>query len=793
MLKGFRKKSTNCRADDARFLLLLCLGREPYSPAELDIYLEQSFFGALKRIVQSPLFAHSVFDPYVLGKRPLQLVFDAGQRSFLQKYFAIHFDIDDRRSDACAVWPGILAAALETPRMQKAFIRAHSLDRLAFLQRLLADEPSNVRSGHEMVSAFAHPAGGVSVRGYAYKETTTAALTLDFYLNGKPAGTTVANRPSRETSEKLGLKRDIGFEHKLDVSNVRGAAEATLLIFERETGVMICPPRQVITDVFVANELLAHTTQELAAFRALNEHSKVPAVEAALVALQERLPTIERFADIPLENYATYKAVYQPAAPDVGAGAVPKIALIVPDGQADMIASQAYIMGQTYRNFGIVEVGDGADLTDYDLAVPLMEQEKLHVRALQNLAHAAVSHPEAQVFRAGYDHFVANNYIDPRFAATFDPLLLEQMPGYARAFAIRCKVLQSMAECGDPQALLSRVFTASGSDAFAALDDVLFSYSENDVGADIQPLLLPSPDTGLKLAIIIPSKDRLDLLKPCFESLEGTIKAGRTTEIIIVDNNSSDPEAIAWLENIDKHRSPDQPAVRILRYDQAFNWADMNNSAVRETDADLLLFLNNDTLAIDEGWDLKVRGLLSRPKVGAVGARLLFADDTLQHGGALLSADGRIRHEGTNLSKTVPGYANRLQVTRQCEAVTGAFLACSRQNYEVVEGFDGKNFPVTYNDIDFCLKMTEQGLAVLFTPLVTFYHLESQSRGYDGASAKKTDRERLERNLLLRKWAKKLPTDRWFPKQLEYTGSDGQILLVRPLYEPSPAQAEKIR
>lgn len=778
MLKNLWKKSSGCSLEDARFLMLLCLGREPYSEAELEQYSELSFFGALKRLLAGPAFAHTLFDPLALGKHPMQTRLSADQITVLQRGLITHFK-ENIPKDICRQWPQVLELALSTPRMQKAFLWAHSHDRLTYLQQ-------HLDAKHPTFTGAAHVGGANFVHGFAFRDDDPEPLTLEFYLNGIPAGTTVADNPNPEVSTRYQRDSGIAFHHTLDLTAAGQPTEATMLVFEKASGVMVCPPKDMLLGVRVANEMLARISGQLDTLGTALTLNDIPSVQDAISDVQRRLPALEQFADIPLSDYAAYRAVYQPDPDSISDKDGPKIGIVTTANLAKLNRwIELNLDTQTYRNFEIIGVDAPSELSKFDLILPVSGKEKLHPKALQCLAVTANAQPDKLVFRAGFDHVTSSgSYSDPMFVAAFDPLVLEQIPTCARAFAVRRRALADIKNLAAPVNTLTQLFREHGADAFTTIEDVLFSYPENAEKEEISSLNLPAPNTKKTLSIIIPSKDHLELLKPCVESLEKTLKAPETTEIIIIDNGSSDADTVAWLETAAHASSPGKPAVRVLAYDKPFNWAEINNYAANESNADILLFLNNDTLATETGWDLKLRSLLELPDVGVVGARLLFAGDTIQHSGIIVNADGTIHHEGANLPKDAPGYANRLQITRRCEAVTGAFLACNRTDFDHVNGFDASQFPVTYNDIDFCLEMSACGKTVLYTPLVTFYHLESRSRGYDEASAGKRARKDAEQTKFIKKWGNRISVDRWFPQRLHYRGGNGQILIRRPASKP---------
>ena len=411
------------------------------------------------------------------------------------------------------------------------------------------------------------------------------------------------------------------------------------------------------------------------------------------------------------------------------------------------------------------------------MIVSLAEHEELHPRALAHIADEAAASPDAQVFRFGHDHFDGTRYHSPFFVAKFDPLILQQMPSYAAGFAICRETAQTYHPAKSVSELWRQVYQASGPSAFAEIPEVLLSRHCQPPSDTLRKLEQPAFDPSQKLSIIIPTKDKLPLLEACVESLQNTIELRNATEIVIVNNNSEEDETLAWLSSVSE-KSKDRVAVRVLADERPFNWAALNNAASRNSEADILLFLNNDTQALDKGWDIELRQLLAQPDIEVVGAKLLFGDGTIQHAGAILHADGRIKHEALGFAEDASGYQNRLQLTRNCDAITGAFMACSKQHFDTVGGFDEKSFAVTYNDIDFCLATRALNRGVVYSPRIRFLHLESQSRGLDSAPENRA-RELEERGRLLNKWAANQLMDAWLPIQLAYEPGQRNLILKR--------------
>jgi GT2 family glycosyltransferase len=229
-----------------------------------------------------------------------------------------------------------------------------------------------------------------------------------------------------------------------------------------------------------------------------------------------------------------------------------------------------------------------------------------------------------------------------------------------------------------------------------------------------------------RAAVIVPTRDRLDLLEPCLASLEATESSNDIKlEILVIDNQSHEPQTLAFFQ-----RAAHRPNIRIIPYDGAFNWALMNNRAALETEADVLIFLNNDTTALTADWCDELCSQALRPEIGAVGARLLYSDGTIQHAGIVTGGvHAFAAHEGVGAPPGDSGYLGRHSLLREVSAVTGACMATRRSVFLDHGGFDAVNLPVESNDVDYCFRLRSAGLKVLYDPYCTFYHYESKSRG----------------------------------------------------------------
>lgn len=268
----------------------------------------------------------------------------------------------------------------------------------------------------------------------------------------------------------------------------------------------------------------------------------------------------------------------------------------------------------------------------------------------------------------------------------------------------------------------------------------------------LPPTPAPAAD-DTRILVIIPTRDQAEMLEKCVDSLRRSARASHAIDILVLDNRSRQPETRALLERL--------AAAGVARWrtlDEPFNWGRFNNLTAHDAQSDILVFCNNDIEAVSEHWDDVVRADLARADVGLVGARLLYPDGTLQHAGVVMGrGEGRPIHEGLHSMPGEAGPLARWRRRRRLAAVTGAFMAVRRDTFAALGGFD-ERLAVGYNDIDFCLRMREAGLTVLYDPAITLIHHESKTRGLnEGGERARWDDSELE--VLHRRWGEVLFQD----------------------------------
>lgn len=241
-----------------------------------------------------------------------------------------------------------------------------------------------------------------------------------------------------------------------------------------------------------------------------------------------------------------------------------------------------------------------------------------------------------------------------------------------------------------------------------------------------------------KVSIIIPNKDEKATLKTCIDSI-----LDKTTyknyEIVVVENNSETEEIFEYYKKLEENER-----IKVIKYQESgFNYSKIINLGVKNSDGEFIVQLNNDTEIETEDWLEDMLGFASREDVGAVGCKLIYPDNTIQHAGIVIGVDRVATHLFRGLSRHLHGYFARESTIQDFSAVTAACMMAKRSIYEEV-GFMDEEMPVAFNDLDFCLKIRQTGRLIVYDPFVNIIHYESKTRGYEDTPEKI---ERFEREI----------------------------------------------
>ncbi len=233
------------------------------------------------------------------------------------------------------------------------------------------------------------------------------------------------------------------------------------------------------------------------------------------------------------------------------------------------------------------------------------------------------------------------------------------------------------------------------------------------------------------VSIIIPNKDHTDDLEKCLSSVYGK-STYKNFEVIVVENNSTEHETFEYY----KQAQSKYNNLKVIKWESGFNYSAINNFAVKQSKGEYVLLLNNDIEVITPDWIEQMLMFAMRRDVGAVGAKLYYDDDTIQHAGVIVGLGGVAGHSHKGFARDNPGYMARAVITQNLSACTAACLMIRKDVYNEVGGLD-EGYAVAFNDIDFCMKIRAAGYLIVFTPFAEFYHYESKSRGDEDTPEKR--------------------------------------------------------
>ena len=433
----------------------------------------------------------------------------------------------------------------------------------------------------------------------------------------------------------------------------------------------------------------------------------------------------------------------------------------------------------------------------------LNQQDVLEPNALYEFARAIVSNPAIDLLYCDEDMIgVGGAFVQPFFKPDFDWDMLRSTNYLGRSVVVSRRLFDQLELCDCPAfdaagiydlllraiektsrichvptVLLHRVEPdASPSEALPTpcpsreeLDALKGHLSRLGLSADVSisernmlRVIYDVPKDSPLVSIVIPSKNNASILRRCVESILDK-STYQNVEVLIVDNGSTEGEVEAFYSSIADER------VSVLRHDVPFNFSEIINVGVRNTHGEYLLLLNNDTEVITENWIETMLGICAREDVGAVGVKLLYPDGTMQHAGVNIT--GGPVHFFSHLPNGARSYHDFAETPRNLSAVTAACMMVRRGVFEEVGGFD-EELAVTFNDVDFCLKLRNAGYLVVYNPYVELYHYESISRGADDDLAGRT-RSLREKAILLTRWPEPYVLDPYYSPSPRQGNPDG--------------------
>jgi GT2 family glycosyltransferase len=443
-------------------------------------------------------------------------------------------------------------------------------------------------------------------------------------------------------------------------------------------------------------------------------------------------------------------------------------------GDEGVQRSIASIERQFYSKWRLL---DGWQDKDFDYLVPLQAGDELSETALYRFAEALQANPQATVLYGDQDERDARGRrTRPWFKPRWNAEMFFAQDFVSAAVAIKRSVAEEI--LGDVQGAkrlnLDELMLGATSAPDAAIVHVphilchvsLRSADRSSSAPRAQAIAghlrslgatsgtgpfgtikvqWPLPATRPFVSIIIPTRDRVELLRPCVDSLLRSTTY-EPFEIIVVDNGSTDAATLEYLKELEL-----RPSVRVLSYDRPYNYSAINNFAVQRAGGDFLCLLNNDTEVLEPDWLTEMMRYAVRDDVGAVGAKLLYDDGTIQHAGVVVGLGEGAGHAHRFQPADDPGYFRQAHVAQFVSAVTAACLVTAKRKFDAVGGLDAENLAIAYNDVDLCLKLQAAGWRNVYVPHAVLLHHESKSRGSD-VSPEHIERYSRELRVLQERW-----------------------------------------
>lgn len=462
-----------------------------------------------------------------------------------------------------------------------------------------------------------------------------------------------------------------------------------------------------------------------------------------------------------------------------------------------------------------------------DWVLGLIAGDVLAPEALFLCSREADANPQARIVYTDHDEIGRDDRrANPNHKPDANPELLRSTPYIGRAMLVRGDLLGTAPDAHDLVATHARALAAlelggtaalahipallmhldvrsapnrpHGAEQIAALNALVHAHAERTrPGTTVidgpgigQFAWLPPLDNPPLVSIIIPTKDQLDLLQRCLDTVLGETRYP-AFEVIVVDNDSQTDAAQHYIAELEARSDP---RMRVLRHPGKFNFSAMNNRAAAMANGAYLLLLNNDTEVVEPHWLTTLMRHAVQDEVGVVGPLLVFPDGRIQHAGVVLGLHGPAEHPFSGADSDAPGYQGRAQLQQDYCAVTGACLLTRASLYRQLGGLDETRFAVSYNDIDYCLRAREAGYRIVWTPLTRLIHVSSASQlsaVEQSVNADKFARFASERTAFYQQWARLIANDPAYNPNLSrrgeaFTVETDPLLRFDPLARRAP-------
>jgi len=425
-----------------------------------------------------------------------------------------------------------------------------------------------------------------------------------------------------------------------------------------------------------------------------------------------------------------------------------------------------------------------ATIATGDFVIILDSEDQLPSHALYKIVEFINKNPEVNLVYTDEDKLDNNGKrYDPYFKPDWNPDLFYSQNFINNLAVYRRSIINEIANFKNSYDLTLRFIERINSQTILHIPQILFHEKkarivanncqilqehfqrlqqqvkiEKAVGGHTR-VIYPLPQKHPLVSLIIPTRDKLKLLRG---TVTGILQQTdyKNIEIIIMDNGSEETKTLEYFNKIKQDKR-----VTVIQHKAPFNYSQLNNIGVSHANGEVIGLINNDLEVINSGWLTEMVSHALRSEIGAVGAKLYYANDTIQHAGVIVGLGGMAGHNFKFLAREAPGYHWRPFLIQNYSAVTAACLIMQRKIFNEVGGLNEKHLKVAFNDVDLCLRIGKSGYRILWTPYAELYHLESASRGSDN-TLKKYLRLRHELNYMQSKWKETLANDPYYNPNL---------------------------
>lgn len=409
-----------------------------------------------------------------------------------------------------------------------------------------------------------------------------------------------------------------------------------------------------------------------------------------------------------------------------------------------IICATSKKVSQTYSNITFLNRNESLNIDATSYIIWLDEDDILDPNACAVLAQA-IQQTGASIITFDYDFLENGIRCAPQFLPSWSPVALAYSNYIQNAVCVKCDSLCDFQQgFSSPVAFYNKIKQVDVDIRKTnRVQKVLLSKKKEEIIVEKPTTIMQQP----LVSIIIPTFNKTHLVKQCIDSI---INHSTYTnyEIVLVDNKSTEPELT---DLIHQYQSLLKQNFIHLSADYAFNFSQLMNDGVNKSKGEYIVLLNNDTEIITPEWIEQLLAIAVRSDVGAVGAKLLYPDNSIQHAGIVLNNEVVSKHIYIGKKQYAEVYQNALNSIKQYSAITAACLMINRNKYLEVNGFDVR-YKVEFNDIDFCLRLLERGYYNVYTPFVQVYHYESSSRQHPMSTKKSKDTYSQERAQLSKQW-----------------------------------------